>query len=97
MKQTLRFLGIVGLVAAFALMAVAMVLPHSHDADTAQHACWICHSKAVGVSAPEVSPQPAVLHRVSIAVLVARPFFESKTSFLLFDSRAPPVFSPVLS
>ena len=97
MKRTLRFLCVVGLVAAFVMMAVAMVLPHAHTAETAQHACWICQSKAIGVVTPEVSPRPPVLHLISFAAPAARRVFEAQTSFLFSEARAPPLSSPVLS
>jgi len=78
-------------VAVFVLMATAMVLPHSHGAETTTaHACWICQSKVVGVSTPEVSPTPAVLHLISLAAPAALRLFESQASFLFSEARAPP-------
>ncbi|MDO8730305.1 MAG: hypothetical protein Q7J69_03875 [Candidatus Omnitrophota bacterium] len=97
MKPLFRKLLGLGVVAAFLVMATAMVLPHSHDAETAHHVCWICQSKATGVSTPEVSPRPAVLHLISIAAPAARRIFETQASFLFSEARAPPVSSPVLS
>lgn len=97
MKPLFRKLLALGIVVAFFAMATAMVLPHSHDAETAHHACWICQSKATGVSAPEVSPRPAALHLISLAAPAARPIFESQASFLFSEARAPPLFSPALS
>ena len=90
MKRTLRFLCVVGLAAAFVMMAVAMVLPHAHTAETVQHICWICQSKATGVAAPATAPDPAVLHLISLAAPATRRVFESQASFLFSEARAPP-------
>jgi|GEM_PF-3614530 len=90
MKHSFRKLLALGVVAAFLLMAVAMVLPHSHASETAHHACWICHSKAVGVSPPEVSPRPAAFQIAAFSVLSAPAILESQSSFLFSEARAPP-------
>ena len=97
MKRPFQKFLALGVVAAFFFLSAAMVLPHSHNAQTAHHACWICQAKAIGVSTPEVSPRPAVLHLISIAAPAARRVFESQPSFLFSEARAPPLSSPVLS
>ena len=91
MKRAMKLLCVAGVVAAFVLMATAMVLPHSHNAETTTaHACWICQSKVVGVSAPETTPRPGVLHLISFAAPAVRRVFEAQASFLFSDARAPP-------
>jgi hypothetical protein len=90
MKRTLRFLCVVGLAAVFLLMAAAMVLPHSHAAETVHHACWICQSKAVGVAAPEAGSRLAPLHLISHETPAALPVFKSQAAFLFSKARAPP-------
>jgi hypothetical protein len=92
MKRTLRFLCVVGLAAAFLLMTAAMVLPHSNAVETAHHACWICHSKAIGVAAPEAGAQSVALRLISLAAPAARPILESQAAFLFSEARAPPQF-----
>ena len=57
MKRILPKLLVWGLLLAFVVMGVAMVMPHHHDAATVQHACWVCQAKAAGVAAPALSTQ----------------------------------------
>lgn len=97
MKRVFKFFCAFGLVAALILMGAAMVLPHAHTADMAQHACWICHSKAVGVAAPESAPAPVVSHPIARAIQPVQPAPQTKPVFYPFTARAPPVSSPVLS
>ncbi len=96
MRQPFRKLLALGIIAAFLLMATAMVLPHTHDAETAHHACWVCQAKAIGVSAPSVGPDPVSLHFTAFSTPAAPALFCPQAIPLCFEARAPPFASPVL-
>ena len=88
MKPVLKKLLAFGIIAAFLLMAVAMVLPHSHTSDTHAHACWICQAKAIGIAAPAVVPQPPAPSLISLSAPAVRCVLESQAAFLFSEARA---------
>lgn len=96
MRRTLKIFCAIGLIAAFLVMATAMVLPHAHEAGTPHHVCWVCQAKAIGVSAPEVGPQPGPLHPAAPLPPPGQAAVYLQIAPLLSEARAPPVSSPVL-
>lgn len=90
MKQTVKVLGILGLTAAFLVMATAMVIPHAHHQNTPHHACWLCQSKGISVDAPQPNLKIVPLMFVSLAPRAKDSDFRVFLSIRLPESRAPP-------
>ncbi len=91
MKQTVKVLGILGLTAAFLVMATAMVIPHAHPHNTVRHACWLCQAKGISVDAPPpvLKMVPLTLALLTVSAKNWHPrFFHS---IRLPESRAPPL------
>jgi len=91
MKRPLKFLLVFLLIAAFAMINTASVLPHTHGADTPYHSCWTAHAKHVVISPAE--PPMQIGAPVGVVLVAREQTYQliRSAEFPLQESRGPPV------
>ncbi len=91
MKRSFRFFLVAGMVAAFAVVTLAAMLPHVHGPNTPHHVCWIGKAQGVGFAPPEIHPEfgPIESSVRTLKVISVRP--EEISFRRVQDTRAPPL------